>query len=261
MRFLKKKEILILIISIVILVFLNLFEKETRNFFYSLSQPFQRIFYSFGQRISDFFEMFSKTREIQEENKALWLENQGLKSQIAFLKELKKENEVLRESLDLGLQEDFQLLFSYIISRDPSQDFILIDKGASDGVLKGQVVITPQKALVGKIEKVSDNFSRVILITNKSSSFPAKIQPEDLVGIIKGQGNFTLFFDLIPQETEIQQGQEIVTVSLEGAFPKGIFVGQIDSITKSDLVPYQKAKIKPAFDLKNLEFIFVILSY
>jgi len=271
--FLRKKKIVILVIGFLLLVFLNFFEEEIRNFFYLLSEPLQRIFFRAGQKISGFLKTIPKMGELEKENKALFLENQELKSQIVSLRELRKENKALREALGLALQEDFQLLLSHIVSKNPFQDSILIDRGRKDGVFEGAVLITPGKALLGKVEKVYNNFSEVLLITDKKSSFPAEIQsrevpesgdvaqPEGVTGIIKGGEGFELFFDLIPQEAKIQRGQEVATISLDGAFPRGLLVGTVEEIEKSDLVPYQKARVKPAFDLKSLDSVFVIINF
>lgn len=269
------KKVIIFAVLLSLLISINLFQVKFKNFVYFLSAPLQKNLSKAGKEISNFFEVIFKMKDLEKQNKTLLIENQELKSQTALLKELEKENKILRESLELGLQEDFQLSLSYIISKDPFRDSILINKGARDGTFEDMVVVTPQKALLGKVEKVYDNFSRVRLITDKGFSFSGRIQPEivasetteqslryeDVTGIIKGGGNFELFFDLIPQEAKIQTGQQVVTISLDGAFPKGLFVGEIESIEKSDLQPYQRAKIKPAFDLTNLEFVFVILNY
>lgn len=261
MRFFSRRKEIFVLILVVALFVLNIFGKNTRSFLYSLSEPIQRTFFEAGRMVSNWADIILRIKELKTENEAFQRQVQELESRIAFLKETEKENQALRQALELDLQEDFKLLLADIISKDLSGDAILINKGAKDGILKGQVVITPQKALVGKIEEVYDTCSRVILISNQGFSFPGKIQAEDLIGIIKGGGNFMLFFDLIPQDVEVEKGQEVVTVSLENTFPKGIFVGEIEFVEKSDLVPFQKARVKPAFNLKDLESLLVILNY
>jgi len=260
-RFLKKKEILILVAGILILVSLNLFQMRVRNFFYLISEPFQKNLFTIGKEISDFFEMIFKMRDLKKQNQILLIENQALKSQIAFLRELEKENEFLRKALNLGLQEDFKLVLAHLIGKDVLRDSILIDKGSRDGISKGQPVITEQRILLGQITEVFENFSKVMLITDKESSFPVRVQESNVTGVLKGGGNLSLFLDLVPQEAEIKKGQWIVTISLDGTFPKGLLIGEIEIVQKSDIAPYQKAKVNPAFDLKNLENLFVIMNY
>lgn len=257
-NFLFKKGLSGFLAILCLIVILNLFEKDIRNFFYSISAPLQEIFFNSGKKTKDFFAIFIKTSQIQKQNQALLQENQFLKSEIAFLQELKQENTQLKQALDLELEKEFQLLLSRVISWNINQDFIVINKGNKNGALKDQVIITPQKTLIGKIAEVYANSSKIKMITDKNFSFPGKIQESELKGIIKGQGNEGLVFDLIPQDAEIELGQMVVTVNLDQVFPGGILVGEIESIEKSDLEPFQKAKIKPAFDLRALDFVFLI---
>jgi len=161
------------------------------------------------------------------------------------------------------LEKEFKLSLAEVVSKDISQDSILINKGSKDGIANNSPVITQQKTLVGKIGEVYENFSRVILISNKESSFDAKISdPEnDISGVVNGKGNLQLFLDFVPQEKEIKEGDFIVTTSLGGIFPKGLLVGQIGKVLRSDIEPFQQAKIRPAFDIRELETVFIITDF
>jgi len=248
---------------VVFFLVLNLsgFSKEIKNFFYSISEPVQKTFFGAGKKTSDFFEGIFQGYDLKKENEGLTLKIQSLLAENAQLKELKKENEILRESLGLGLEKDFKLAFAETNGKDISQDFLLINKGFKDGISEGQPVITQQKTLVGEIGEVYENFSKIMLITNKESSFDAKIPDSDIYGIVKGRGNFELYLDLIPKEKEIKEGDLVITASLGGVFPEGFLVGEIKKVNKSDVKPFQQADIKPAFDIKELENVFIITDF
>lgn len=256
----KKKKFVFFLVGIIVLVSLNFFQSEVRNFFYLISQPFQKCFNKINQSISDFGGVIFNIKELKQEKEVLLLENQSLKSQLAALKEIENENETIRQALDLNLQEEFALLMVEVTLRDSLHDFILINKGGSHGISKGMSVISGQRILVGRVAEVYDDFSQVMLITSGKSVFPGKIQEGDIGGVIKGLGNSGLFFDLIPQQKQVSAGQQVVTVGLDKVFPKGILVGEIESVQKSDLAPFQQARIKPSFDVQGLETVFVILS-
>lgn len=258
---LNKREFFGLLAGIVFLVFLNFFHSQVKNFFYSFSEPLQKISFRTGKNFFDFFGIIWRIEELQKQNQNLLSENRTLKSQIVELKELEKENSFLRDALNMDLQEEFQLLLANLISKDVDGDFIVINKGLKDGVFKNMVLISQEKVLLGRVEEVFENFSRARLITDKKSSFPAEIQESNVTGIVRGEGNFKLSFDLISQEVSIAKGEKVTTAALENIFPKALFVGEIERIEKSDLQPFQKARIRPAFDLKNLEILFVILNY
>lgn len=250
----------ILILTIVIV--LNLFENKVKNFFYSISFPFQNFFWQSGKKISNFFEGISQFKNLKKENESLKSKIQELLAQNASLLELKKENESLRNALNIGLEKEFKLILVKVIGKDISQDFLLINKGAKDGIFTELPVITQEKVLVGKITKVYENFSKVMLITDKNSSFSAKVSDSDpeIFGIAKGKGNLKVSFEMVPQEKEIKEGDILVTSVLGGVFPPGILVGKLENIKKSDLKPFQEADIIPFFNEKELDFLFIIIS-
>jgi rod shape-determining protein MreC len=148
-----------------------------------------------------------------------------------------------------------------VIARDVFQDFVLINKGKDANFASGMPVLAEGKVLLGRISEVYDNFSKVMLISNKSSSFDAKISEKDIYGVIKGEGNSSIIFDLIPQDKKAEEGDLIITSSLGGIFPKGLLVGQVKEIKKSDIKPYQKAILEPMFNLNDLELVFIITNF
>jgi len=240
---------------------LNFFQKDVRSFFYCISAPIQKVLWRAGERTSDFLGGIVRVKILKQELDELKLENQELIAQVVALKDLKKENKTLRQALEVGLQKEFKLALTQIISKDISQDFILIDKGSEDGISKNMPVITQQRVLVGKISEIYKNFSKVMFVSNKESFFDAKIQKEekDISGVVKGQGNFRILFDLIPREENLSQEDIVITSALGGIFPKGLLVGRIKEIKKSDVDPFQQAEIEPFFDVSQAETLFIIL--
>ena len=152
-------------------------------------------------------------------------------------------------------------MISQIIGKDISSDTILVNKGLNDGLTPGLPVITSQKILVGKISEVYKNFSKVMIISNKESSFDAEIENREAIGIAKGKGGLKLYLDFIPKEKEILEGDIVVTSALGGIFPKGLLVGQIKDIKRSDIEPFQQAEISPFFNIKELETLFILINW
>lgn len=249
----KRKNLIKILVSavllIVLLFLLNFFNHEVKNFFYLISSPVQKLFWQTSTNFSG--------KEVSE----LRQKNQELLAQLSLLEQLQKENEQLRGALNLDLQKDFKLVFSQIISKDASEDSILIDKGGEDGISENMPVIDQQKALFGKISEVYKNFSRVSLISGKDFASDVKIQNKDILGVAKGRGNFSLYLDLVPKDAEIREGDVLVTSNLEGRFPKDLLVGVIDKVIKEDPKPFQTAGIKPFFDLTVVDNLFVITNF
>lgn len=259
----RSKISLTIFLLIAFFVVLNLtnFSKEIKNFFYLISKPVQKTLWQTGDSASDFLRGIVEIKIIQEKNQELHLKNQELLAENVLLKELKKENEILREVLNVSLEKDFQLQLVQVISKDISQDSILVDKGLKDGVSKGLAVITSQKTLLGRIGKVYKDFAEVVLISNKESSFDAKVSEKEIYGIIRGKGSLEVYFDLIPKDKEIFRGDVVITAALGGIFPKDLLVGVIKEVKKSDVEPFQTATIESSFKIEELDNLFIITDF
>ncbi|MBZ1348280.1 MAG: rod shape-determining protein MreC [Candidatus Nealsonbacteria bacterium] len=249
--------IIVLIIAFFTVLNLSNFANEVKNFFYFISAPIQKTLWQAGINVADFFETIAEIRELEQKNRELELGRQELLARIALLRELKKENEILREALNIGLQQEFELIFAWVVSKDIFQDSILINKGFKHGLEKGMSVITQEKVLVGKISQVYRNFSRVILISNKDKVFPAKISEKDILGTIEGRGNLQMALGFIPHQEQVNQGDLIVTTVLDRVFPKGLLVGQVIEI-EPGIGHFQQIRVKPIFNLEKIKAVFVI---
>jgi rod shape-determining protein MreC len=250
----KKIVIFLLIVFAAIFLLGFFYQNNIKNLFYSISCPVQQFFWRAGEGIKGYFN---------KESQELELQNQELIYKITSLENIVKENDLLRDALGIGLQNDFKLSFSHVIGKDISGDFILIDKGSKDGVKEKMPIITEEKVLIGKVCQVFDNFSKVILISNKKSSFDAKIQREDnnIAGVIKGIGDQGVIFDFVSRDENVLEGDSVVTSRLGGIFPEGLLVGRVKVAKKVDVEPFQKIEVDPFFNLGRLESVFIILEF
>jgi rod shape-determining protein MreC len=259
----KRKKLLIIALGVLLIFSLNLFQKQVRGFFYYFSAPIQKTLWVTGSNLSDFFEGIFRKDYFIEENRKLSLANQALLTKLAALKELEKENIVLREALQIKLAEDFELVFAAVTGKDATQDSILIDKGSADGLAEGMsVIITGQKQriLLGKISQVHKNFAKVTLIFNKSSFFDAEVLGRDAEGLIKGEGDQKMCLDFLPRDKVIEEGDAVISSALGGIYPRGLLVGLITEVQKDDVKPFQRAEVSPLFKLRELRNVFVILE-
>ena len=262
MRLILNRKIIGLILFLVLLiVFANIYQSQVRNFFFLVSEPIQKPFWKAGQGISNFLQAIAFSQKNQEENQELRLLVEELLTKTANIAELESENKTLREALEIGLRKEFSLVLAQVTGKDIAQDSLIINKGAEDLIQNNLPVVTQQKVLVGKITEVFDNFSRVYLISSENSSFDGKILGSEVPGLVKGSGNLKISFDLVPQYEEVKEGELLITTALGGIFPSGLLVGQVKSVKKSDIEPFQQIEIQPSFDIKQLDYLFIISSF
>ncbi|KPJ54622.1 hypothetical protein AMJ47_03955 [Parcubacteria bacterium DG_72] len=249
-----------LVIIILAVALTNVFQKQVRGFFYWFSAPVQESLWEAGHNASNFSEGVFNFASLNNKIQELEQKNQGLIAEIIKLKELEEENKTLRQALDIELQKEYNLSVAKIISKDPSQDFILINKGSKDNILENMAVITENKVLVGITKQVYNNYSKVMLPSHKDISFDVKIKQEEkeISAVAQGQGNLEIILTLIPHEEEIFQGDIVITSSLSGIFPESLLIGEIKSVAKNDIDPFQTAKIENALEVFELNNVFII---
>lgn len=256
-----QRKILVILVLLLFFFSLNLFRLKVKNFFYLISSPIQKKLWSGGEEMAGFFKAFLEAKRLKEENKNLKAKNQELLVELFNLKEVKKENEVLKKALEIGLEKEFKLELTEVIGKDIGKDLLLINRGKREGIVKGNPVITKEKVLIGQIEEVYDNFSKVKLISAKNFSCDGEIPEKDIYGIVKGKGNYKVYFELLPLDKEVKEGDFVFTSSLGGIFPKGLLIGEVKKVEKSDVEAFQKAEIKPSFEIEQLKLLFVIKQW
>jgi rod shape-determining protein MreC len=217
----------------------------------------------FGQ-VEDFATVVRRMTELSRQNEQYRDEIDRLQSEIAGLRELEVENRDLRNLLGLKQRAGTgELLPARVIARDPSAfvQAVTLDRGTDDGVKEGMTIIS-WRGVVGRVSRVSPTSSKVLLITDTSSSISGRIQSAEtrVTGIIRGRPDGSLLMQRIPNDETLQTGETVVTSDFGGLMPEGLVIGQIVQIRRRDVEVLQEAVIQPSADMKRLERLYVLLS-
>lgn len=139
---------------------------------------------------------------------------------------------------------------------------IFINKGTRDGLDIGMPVVT-QLGLVGRVFDVSANVARIQLISDQTSAVSGRLQTTRAEGSVQGRGLITgnLRMTFIPLDTEIIEGDLVVTSGLGGNFPPDIVIGQVTSRRSFDFELFQEAEIRSLIDFTTLEFVLVVTNF
>ncbi len=256
----KEKKLLLLILTIVLISCFVIFQNPVRSFFHSISQPLQRTLWVRGLENSKFWRGIFQAKALKNQNEEIKRENQILLKRVSELEKIKQENLEFRKALNLGLEKDFQLLETQILSESPNDGFIIIDKGSQDGVEPKMILINYQKVFVGQVDKVYKNSSQVRLLTNSKMKFSVKIQDTAIKALGVGEGDGKIKLDLIPKEKKLLSGALVVTSKSSTKLVSGLLVGKIDKIQKNDLNPFQVAQVTPFLNLQEDNLFFLITN-
>jgi rod shape-determining protein MreC len=229
--------------------------------------PVQDQLSTLANDFSDLVRTFRDVQELRRRNEELQSLADSLMIENVRLKELESENETLRQLLQFTQANPTYgyraaEVVGHVIGQDPSNllRYIIIDVGAGDGVTKGMPVVT-DRGLVGRIVEVSPRSSKVLLITDVSSSVNAIIQSSRATGIVEGKADGGLVMKYIPQTVTVNVGDIILTSGLGATFPKRLAIGQVTAVHRLDIEMFQQAEIKPTVDFERLEIVLVITNF
>jgi len=239
---------------------LLIFNKPIKNIYLTASIPLQQNFFKKGNAIYDFFDYFKNAAKFQKENQDLRKKIADLESKNIELEFIKKENQDLKQALNLEITEKYKLISTQIIKKEIDRDVILINKGEIDGVLPDMTVITPENILVGKVMNVSKNTSQVQLLSDNGFAYNIKFQHQKIDTLGKGAGNGKILLELLPKEEIIDQEDNIISSNTGGIFPEGFLIGKISKIEKKDVDPFQKIQITPLYKYKENYNLFLIFD-
>ncbi|MBL7053212.1 MAG: rod shape-determining protein MreC [Candidatus Portnoybacteria bacterium] len=254
-----------LILSLLIIFSLVFFNyqgwlKVPQDIILKLTNSTQETIYQYSLKINGFFNFLFSMNSLDQENIELKQENIKLFGQVIQLEEVVRENEFLRQQMELEVLENNGLILAHIIGWDSSNSgkSFLINKGKKNGVKEKAAIITSGNILVGQVIEVFDSFSIIQSILDPNSRINALIQESGITGLIRGNQGLNLILDLLPQREEIKEDQVVITSGLAGIFPPGLLIGKIQKVFSLDVQMSQTAEIEPIVDFNNLEKVFVI---
>ena len=224
----------------------------------NLLLPLKLKVYKTTSNIQNFFNTFFYIKEISKKNEILELTIEKQKHLSFENKSLLKENQHLRELLQMKKKVKYKIIvaqISYIDALNPYET-ISIDKGRNDNI-KQNMAVTSTLGVVGRIKEVFDDHSTVELITSNQSYTSATNENGDTLSILSGQGNEVLNLEYVVTDSNIQVGDKIFTSGISDIYKKNLFLGEITSIDNNDEM-FKQITVKLPYNIFNLKDVMVI---
>ncbi|WP_391481257.1 rod shape-determining protein MreC [Nereida sp. NH-UV-3] len=199
---------------------------------------------------------FQSYTRIYEQNQDLRRELQQMKAWREAALQLEQENARL---LDLNkVRIDAKLTHvTGVVTADSGSPFrqsVLLNVGARDGIMDGWATMDGI-GLVGRINGVGQNTSRVILLTDTNSRIPVTVQPSGQRAILVGDNEAAPTLELIENRDLVRPGDRVVTSGDGKVFPAGLLVGQVAQS------PDRRLRARLAADYERLKFLRVLRSH
>jgi len=173
---------------------------------------------------------------------------------------LQEENGRLRDLLESSLKVKDRVLIAELVAvnLDPYKQQVLINKGKKSGVFEGQPVLDAN-AVMGQVISVNPYTSTVLMITDARHSLPIQVLRTGLRAIAMGTGNINkLEVPHLPNNTDIQIGDLLVTSGLGGHFPPGYPVATVIDIHHAEGQPFISIQATPNAQLDHTREVLLV---
>jgi rod shape-determining protein MreC len=214
----------------------------------------------------------------KDENKKLRTEIASYQQQVIHDEGAVQQNVQLTAALNYHgppSVANFGKVYAGVVANPQSaiEESVTIDAGSGDGVQVGDVVVEPTGspdgtgALIGTVDLVTHNVSRVLLLTDDDSAVTATdLSNSSVIGSVRpgGSNGSTLILDRVPKQPSVQVGDTIITAGslgggpLKSRYPHGIPIGTVTSRSNSDADLFQNIQLTPLVDLSSIQSVIVL---
>ena len=197
-------------------------------------------------------------KSIAQENEQLKEENARLRQETFHAREGLQELARLHTLVRFDDKWDYPIVTARVVGHNPGRFLttMVINRGVEHGVKENMPVFS-MNGLVGKISKSTKNQSRVQLLVDPNLKLSVMDRRTRVVGFLESMDGRRLTA-MIPTHAGVHAGDTLVTSGLGGIFPKGIPVGTVKEIRKSDLDVMCQMDVNPFQEFSILEEVFVM---
>lgn len=201
----------------------------------------------------DYLQRFLHRDHLIKRNDTLSEQVLLLRAKLQKLAALKAENERIRALLDSARSIEQNVLIAEIMSVSPSpyKHYVMLNKGALDGVFRGQALIDAN-GIMGQVVSVTPMNSRAILITDPNHAVPVEVSRTGLRTVAEGTGQSReLHLPFLPKTADIRVGDLLLTSGLGGRYLAGYPVARVTEIHRSPGSEFLDVSAQPTAHLRH----------
>ena len=219
------------------------------------------------EQAENIYDYIFKYEQLAAENAALREELSQIQEDNRDAASIKRENDRLRELLELTKENpDYELVDGYIISWD-STDWsysFTVNRGSRSGIQEGMCAITESGAVVGVVSQVGSNFCVITSVLDSSLDISAIIASSGYSGIVRGSyatgQTGMLRMDYLPSAAVVRNNDQVVTAG-STVYPRNLILGNIVDWAMTDNGMAKYAILEPAADMDSLEQVFILTNF
>ncbi|PMB27421.1 rod shape-determining protein MreC [Fischerella thermalis CCMEE 5319] len=132
---------------------------------------------------------------------------------------------------------------------------VILNRGSLAGIQEG-FVVKAEGGLVGLVESVTPNTSRVLLISDLKSKVGVNISRTGAKGVLRGDASAEAVLEFYEKVPNVKPGDVVVTSTYSQKFPSGLPIGRIKSLDLKKL-PASVAKVELFPSIRSLDWVTV----
>jgi len=203
---------------------------------------------------------FADRSRLREENLELTARLRLANLQLQRFAALEDENRRLRDMRENSAGVADRVLVASImnVDLDPFRHRVLVDKGARDGVFKGQAVLDAE-GIFGQVSQVHAETAEVILISDAEHAIPVQSNRSGLRTIAVGTGDSDrLSLPFVTVESDLKVGDLLISTGIGGVFPRGYPVAEVTRVDRTAAATFALVDARPTARLdRNREVLLV----
>jgi len=248
-----------MILQIVSLVMLSSYNKTYQTFFGGWSNQVTG-------NINKQYNSWSYFFNLRNTNAALIAENAALRNQmgqnfVPFDTTKKAGTLVLRKD-SLEKTRKFFYYPAKVVGNTFTlqKNYIIIERGALQGVKKDMAAISTDGSIVGVVVEVNDNYSKIMSLLHRNSKVSAMLKKDKIAGSIEWDGDnpSVLVLKNISKSAAPKIGDSVITSPYSSNFPSQLMIGRVSSIIKDPSSNYLTLNVKSTTNFYNLEYIYLV---
>jgi rod shape-determining protein MreC len=196
-------------------------------------------------------ESFADRNRLRAQNLELTARLRLANLQLQRFAALEEENLRLRDMREnsAGVAERVLVASILNVDLDPFRHRVLLDKGAADGVFRGQAVLDAQ-GIFGQVSRVNSYTSEAILLSDAEHAIPVQSNRTGIRTIAVGTGDpAKLSLPFVTTEADLKPGDLLLSSGMGGVFPRGYPVAQITKVERSASATFALVEARPTANL------------
>lgn len=226
--------------------------------------PAQRLARAPGEAIGGASGYVGRQDTLLAENQRLKAEQLDQSRRVMSVAQIESENAHLRKLLAMRERLSVSSVAAQVLydSRDPFTRKVIIDRGVTHGIAPGMVVVDGA-GVIGQITRAYPFLAEVSLLTDRDQAIPVQVVRNGLRAIAYGtpaQEGGTMELRFLPANTDVQQGDVLVTSGIDGTYLPGLPVATVARIEREAGYAFAKIVCTPAGGVDRHGHVLVLKS-